>query len=364
MTASQNCHDREWDVNSAPGAMKYAIALCPSCRTNYTYALNCMHDLAPGKHDGWLRQLQVAFDCGAIEALTGCEHRTPSIEAARRRMAESYIPDEIAKQIIDVFYEPRTEAKPSSLDVCCENGSNLKENVWYGFLSRELGNLVISNLKPGEFAKQYGTSWDVYGLDSLMDNSSAGADIPWNSSRQYIHRVKIRGGVFQPRSMAHWFEGCENLEYLDCYKSEIDLSRCEDITALFKNCKSLFDIDGLEECRLPSCRFADEAFSHCQSLKTLSISKWGMTDCLSASEMFCDCKSLQSLTVTNWRLTQCHSIARIFCNCHSLECLDLFNWRLSPTTDCAQALCGVDHKSIRWPERITAKLLQVNSQPV
>ena len=68
--------------------------------------------------------------------------------------------------------------------------------------------------------------------------------VPWKNELEKIDKVQILDQV-KSNYMRKWFKECINLTKLINFKN-LDVSDCKDFSCVFGNCKSLQDLNGLQ----------------------------------------------------------------------------------------------------------------------
>ena len=138
---------------------------------------------------------------------------------------------------------------------------------------------------------------------------------------------KIYNGMF--------FE-CAKLTILDL--SNFDVSNVKNFNYMFKGCKALSEIKGIESWNTKSMVNIEAMFAVCTSLTNLDLSKWStdnltnVMDGNSGYGAFGDCSSLTTLNVTGWNVSKVTNMTQLFRGCASLKVLDLSTWDMSKVT--------------------------------
>lgn len=83
--------------------------------------------------------------------------------------------------------------------------------------------------------------------------------VQWKNNSNEIKKVQILDQV-KSNCTSEWFDGCINLTTLIDFKN-LDVSDYADFSYMFRNCESLQDLKGLQNCR--------NMFSFCKSLQDL-----------------------------------------------------------------------------------------------
>ena len=97
---------------------------------------------------------------------------------------------------------------------------------------------------------------------------------------------------------------------------------------MFRDCKNLREIKGLEYLNVQYVIDLFCMFAGCESLKTIDLSNWDLPKINSINSMFHGCISLTSVTgISDWDLSKCVNIHRLFYDCPRLENIDnIDNW--------------------------------------
>lgn len=87
--------------------------------------------------------------------------------------------------------------------------------------------------------------------------------------------------------VGEWFDGCINLTTLIDFKN-LDVSDYADFSYMFRNCESLQDLKGLQNCR--------NMFSFCKSLQDLKgLQNWNVSNDEDFSDMFKNCSKVKEI---------------------------------------------------------------------
>lgn len=88
----------------------------------------------------------------------------------------------------------------------------------------------------------------------------------------------------------------------------------------------------LKESKIPqpiNCHTMQNMFANRDSLQSLDLSNWDVSNVKDMLFMFFNCISLRSLNISNWDVSNVRYMQFIFYNCDSLQSLDLSNWDVS-----------------------------------
>jgi surface protein len=102
--------------------------------------------------------------------------------------------------------------------------------------------------------------------------------------------------------------------------------------SMFDNCQSLTSLD-VSDWDVSNVTTMYDMFYKCYSLTTLDVSDWDIGNVTDMYAMFCSCESLTELDVSNWDTSNVTGMKKIFADCHNLSALDLTNWDTSNITD-------------------------------
>lgn len=101
---------------------------------------------------------------------------------------------------------------------------------------------------------------------------------------------------------------------------------------LFRDCKALKEIDGIEYLNTEQVTDMNEMFRDCSSLKSLNLSNFNTSQVTNMHEMFSSCSSLKSLNLSNFNTEQVIDMCSMFNECSSLISLDLSNFNAGQRT--------------------------------
>lgn len=161
---------------------------------------------------------------------------------------------------------------------------------------------------------------DVSSLESIgsmfcYDGSLQSVDITgWNAPKL----TSLGTAFFQCSSLAE-IKGIESLLERDEWVST-------DFRCAFSFCDSLQSLD-LSKWRLKCKDTLYYAFYKCQSLQTLDVSGFDTSAVVNMCRVFDGCSSLTEIKgIGNWNTANVKSFAYMFLNCGKLQSLDLANW--------------------------------------
>lgn len=113
----------------------------------------------------------------------------------------------------------------------------------------------------------------------------------------------------------------------------------EDCTTLFRNCKSLREID-LSELDTTGVVSMAGMFAGCSSLKEIDISGFEMADVTDMQAMFSDCSDLKTVTFGDLSTRKVTDMTALFQNCRSLRSVSLGGLDASHITSMNQMFAG------------------------
>ena len=132
-------------------------------------------------------------------------------------------------------------------------------------------------------------------------------------------------------SIKNIFYRCESLKDIKSLENW-DVSKLEDLEGLFLFCKSLSDINPLKNWNVSNCKNLKSTFNSCESLKDLNALKnWKISKVTDLSYTFRNCKKLMDINVLkNWNVSKCKSFKSTFGSCYWLTDISaLENWDVS-----------------------------------
>ena len=149
-------------------------------------------------------------------------------------------------------------------------------------------NAVIGNINKDKIEHiEFTNSWDGIGSKTWLFD---GLRCYYKDGELTIvvgNDLKING------SMKNAFSDLQNLKSINGFNN-LDTSEVEDMSYIFKNCKSLKYINE-KEIEMNSVINAEGMFYGCEKLTELDLSNCNLKKAKNLNKMFFDCKSLQSL---------------------------------------------------------------------
>ncbi|MCX8737451.1 BspA family leucine-rich repeat surface protein [Lactobacillus sp. B4026] len=142
-------------------------------------------------------------------------------------------------------------------------------------------------------------------------------DIPSRDNR--ITKIVIDPGVKSDGPLH--FGYLENLTTIEGL-SNIDTSKCTDMSGMFQGCKSLKSLD-LSHFDTSNVTTISQMFAGCSSLKSLDLSNFNTSNFVNLQWMFQNCTSLENLNLSGWVLPNAGDMQYMFSGCSSLKTLDL-----------------------------------------
>ena len=125
------------------------------------------------------------------------------------------------------------------------------------------------------------------------------------------------------------FTNCEKLQSVDV--SKWNTSKVTDIGNMFYGCQTLQTID-VSKWNTSKMTAMYSAFSKCQKLQSLDVSKWNTSNVVNMNSMFNNCSSLTSLDVSKWNTSNVTDMGDMFNSCQKLQSLDVSKWNTSNVT--------------------------------
>ena len=109
---------------------------------------------------------------------------------------------------------------------------------------------------------------------------------------------------------------------------KIDLTSCNSRTVtnfsyMFAYCYGVQEIIGIDSIQTLNAINLNRMFTNCESLTSLDLSRWKVSNVMYMQEMFDGCKSLTDLNISGWDLQNVNSIQELFQNCESLANLNV-----------------------------------------
>ena len=134
-------------------------------------------------------------------------------------------------------------------------------------------------------------------------------------------------GVSYITDARYMFAGCESLESLTA--SKWDTGNVKTMDFMFSNCASLKSLLGISKWDTKNVKNMNNMFAGCESLESLpGISKWDTGNVESMECMFFNCTSLKSLLgISKWDTKNVKNMKSMFLLCQSLQSLpDISKW--------------------------------------
>ncbi|EOI6534177.1 BspA family leucine-rich repeat surface protein [Enterococcus faecalis] len=153
-----------------------------------------------------------------------------------------------------------------------------------------------------------------------------------------INSANIGGSVKQSTqnvtSMASLFEGCTSLKSIEGF-TDVDMSFNNSCASMFKNCKSLVNIDNnqLAWRNTNMVENMSYMFDSCGSLTSLDLSSFNTTGVNEMAWMFRYCESLTSLDVSSFNTAGVNNMHGMFNSCYSLTNLDVSKFDMRSVTN-------------------------------
>ena len=140
-------------------------------------------------------------------------------------------------------------------------------------------------------------------------------------------------------TMRNMLRECQSLTSLDV--SGWDLSNTKDISFLFQNCNKLQEIKGIENWDTSKVAEMKKTFYKCSALPTVNVTAWDVSNVTTMECLFSTCGKLTTVDLTGWDTSKVTNIHDLFVNCTSLTTVEgLGTWDTSSVTDMISAFNG------------------------
>ena len=140
-------------------------------------------------------------------------------------------------------------------------------------------------------------------------------------------------------TMRNMLRECQSLTTLDV--SEWDLSNVKDVSFIFRNCNKLKEINGLENWDTSNVAEMKQVFYKCSSLPSVNLTAWDTSNVTTMEAMFSGCSKLATADMTGLDTAKVTNIHDLFVNCTSLTTVEgLGTWNTSSVTDMVSAFNG------------------------
>jgi len=184
------------------------------------------------------------------------------------------------------------------------------------------------------------TEEDKITFDLENTTYSSAEQLPWYEYRENITRVIFEDEI-KPKSMAYWFSGMTNVEYIDV--SKIDTIKITNMNGIFSdvglNVTDSFEIVGLNNWNVSNVTNMGSMFSNVGENATSwdigDLSGWNIFNVTDMGYMFSNAgknAEIWSLNLSGWNLSKAPGVYRMFhytgCNSTTFE-LNLTNWNVS-----------------------------------
>ena len=191
-----------------------------------------------------------------------------------------------------------------------------------------------------------------------------------NSNLKSVYYIEASGLT----SMNCMFQNCTGLTYVEA--GTWDVSNVTDMTGLFRDCISLYEIVDIKNWDVRKVTNLDMAFHNLHTIPQLDLSGWqldsltrindygqeagglfsmctnlqylylgdgwNMSKVTDISRTFYACENLQELHINNWDVSNATTTEYMFSNCFNLKRLNLSKWNVSKVTNMREmfALCS------------------------
>ncbi|MBE5761416.1 MAG: BspA family leucine-rich repeat surface protein [Clostridiales bacterium] len=112
----------------------------------------------------------------------------------------------------------------------------------------------------------------------------------------------------------------------------LDTSRVTDMSAMFKQCGFINDLEGVSEWDTSNVEDMVEMFRSCSSLTSLDLSGWDVSSVHDMSYMFAYCSALTTIDFSEWEFQGNYSnldMQYMFTNCSNLETIDFSDLQMN-----------------------------------
>lgn len=136
------------------------------------------------------------------------------------------------------------------------------------------------------------------------------------------------GERFNTSKVSHFvgiFQGCNSLESIDL--SMFDMTNATSYARLFAQCYNLTNITA--NIVVSRGDVVEQMYTGCRSLESIDVADWDVSETESLSCVFQGCSSLGSLDISNWRVSNVKDFSNLFSGCSSLTALNLSSWNTS-----------------------------------
>lgn len=257
--------------------------------------------------------------------------RIPDIKTINVRCISDYTPDSKAVRLDNGYLPIYVEITDDTVSII----STADYIEW----CEEAGNFFYS-LEYVEHISLHDIDFkDAQKIDSLFNGDKSLKDVDF---KNLINTEDIY-------SMTYMFAGCQSIEEIDmsAFKSEwqhvaraftgcISLKTvkgmhithaCFSLFAMFRNCESLQEIEGISNWDVSHVREMNNMFTYCKGLKALDLSGWNTERLEEAKKMFYECFDLKEIKgIKDWNVISLKFTGGMFGHCVSLEAIDLSGW--------------------------------------
>ncbi|MCR5201890.1 MAG: DUF285 domain-containing protein [Lachnospiraceae bacterium] len=138
--------------------------------------------------------------------------------------------------------------------------------------------------------------------------------------------------VLNVTNMSYMFYNCHNIETLDI--SNWQTNNLSDIQSIFKDCRNLKEIKGLNNLNVSKVQNMDYMFSDCNNIKTTDLTGWQTDNLRSMENAFNWCINLKEIKgLENLNVSKIKNMSGLFQFCFNLENVDISNWKLNSFSD-------------------------------
>lgn len=136
-------------------------------------------------------------------------------------------------------------------------------------------------------------------------------------------------------SLASMFSNSNSLKTINM--SEWDVSNVTDISHIFNNCSQLLNVDDFSKLKFSKLKNINGMFNGCQALTgELIVPEMDISECTDFTNIFNSCYVSKITNIENWNTSNVTNMMQSFGGCYNLEKLDISNWNTSNVTSMYQ----------------------------
>ena len=133
-----------------------------------------------------------------------------------------------------------------------------------------------------------------------------------------------------PLNMSSAFYYDSSLDYIDM--APFNKSSITNISNLFSDDSNLTTISNIRDLNTSECTSFSTAFTNCEKLQSVDVSKWNTSKVTDIGNMFYGCQTLQTIDVSKWNTSKMTAMYSAFSKCQKLQSLDVSKWNTSNVT--------------------------------